>query len=248
MALKNELAGYLTDFGLTRQEAVIYLTLLSRGKMTGYEVSKETGISRSNAYSSLAGLVEKGAACTDEGEVRSYAAVSLKEFTGNVLHHLSEKQEYLLRNQPEPALEDEGYLSVRGRQRVLDKLRFMIISCEKRLYLSAPWKLVSLYEDLLKDCSDRRGIKVVILTDEDHTLGDCVVYAMKNLVDQVHLIADSKELLSGRVLDETSTVCLYSRNADLIEVFKEMMRSEIIILEKKYGVKESVLVSMAKEL
>ena len=43
-------------------------------------------------------------------------------------------------------------------------------------------------------------------------------------------------------------MCLYSRNADLIEVFKEMMRSEIIILEKKYGVKESVLVSMAKEL
>ncbi len=248
MALQNEMVAYLMDFGLTRQEAVIYLALLSRGQMTGYEVSKATGVSRSNAYSSLAGLVEKGAACTDEGEAKGYVPVSLREFTGNVLHHLLRKQEYLLANQPEPSHEDEGYISVRGRQRVLDKLRFMIGSCEKRIYLSAPWKLVSLYGELLKDSADRRGIKVVILTDEEHTLGSCVVYAMKNLVDQVHLIADSRELLSGRVLDETGTVCLYSRNADLVEVFKEMMRGEIIILEKKYGVKESVLVSMAKEL
>ena len=42
------LTEYLMEFGLTRQEATIYLNLMERGMQTGYEVSKQTGISRSN--------------------------------------------------------------------------------------------------------------------------------------------------------------------------------------------------------
>ena len=52
----------LMEFGLTRQEASIYQCLLTEGKVTGYEVAKQTGISRSNAYNSLASMTEKGAA------------------------------------------------------------------------------------------------------------------------------------------------------------------------------------------
>ena len=40
----------LMEFGLTRQEASIYQCLLTEGKVTGYEVAKQTGISRSNFY------------------------------------------------------------------------------------------------------------------------------------------------------------------------------------------------------
>ena len=49
----------LMEFGLTRQEASIYQCLLTEGKVTGYEVAKQTGISRSNAYNSLASMTEK---------------------------------------------------------------------------------------------------------------------------------------------------------------------------------------------
>ena len=49
----------LMEFGLTRQEATIYQCLLGEGKMSGYEVAKQTGISRSNAYNSLASMTEK---------------------------------------------------------------------------------------------------------------------------------------------------------------------------------------------
>ena len=37
-------------FGLSRQEAAIYLCLLQNEELTGYEVAKLTGISRSNVY------------------------------------------------------------------------------------------------------------------------------------------------------------------------------------------------------
>ena len=52
----NQLTEKLMEFGLTRQEATVYLALVVSGTQTGYEVAKQTGISRSNAYNALAGL------------------------------------------------------------------------------------------------------------------------------------------------------------------------------------------------
>ena len=56
---QNQYVEYLLHFGLTRQEALIYVELLVKGKQTGYEIAKETGISRSNVYSVLAALDRK---------------------------------------------------------------------------------------------------------------------------------------------------------------------------------------------
>ena len=70
----NVFTERLTEFGLTRQEACIYECLLMEGKTTGYEVAKKIGISRSNAYASLASMTEKGAAyLVEEGSTRKYA-------------------------------------------------------------------------------------------------------------------------------------------------------------------------------
>ena len=73
----------LMQFGLTRQESAIYYALLSEGMMTGYEAAKVSGVSRSNAYTALAALVDKGAAhVAEERHImyrwirRNFAAVS----------------------------------------------------------------------------------------------------------------------------------------------------------------------------
>ena len=81
----------LMEFGLTRQEASIYQCLLTEGKVTGYEVAKQTGISRSNAYNSLASMTEKGAAyLVEEASTRKYVPVPLNEFCKNRVRKLEE--------------------------------------------------------------------------------------------------------------------------------------------------------------
>lgn len=79
----NQLTEKLMEFGLTRQEATVYLALVVSGTQTGYEVAKQTGISRSNAYNALAGLVDKGAAYPEEGAATRYTAVEVSEFCEN---------------------------------------------------------------------------------------------------------------------------------------------------------------------
>ena len=56
----------LMEFGLTRHEASLYILLTLEGSLNGYEAAKQSGISRSNAYNALAGLVDKGAARSEE--------------------------------------------------------------------------------------------------------------------------------------------------------------------------------------
>ena len=90
----------LTYFNLTRQEATLYLTLLAEGRLTGYEATKLTGISRSNTYTALAGLVEKGAAYVLEDKATRYTPVPLDEFCENRVRRLQELKEELLRELP----------------------------------------------------------------------------------------------------------------------------------------------------
>ena len=68
----SSLIEKLMAFGLTRQEASVYLCLYQKGTLTGYEAAKVTGISRSNVYNALGGLVEKGAAYLLEGSSSKY--------------------------------------------------------------------------------------------------------------------------------------------------------------------------------
>ena len=88
-----DLNDALMCFGLTRQESTIYLTLLSDGALTGYEVAKRTGISRSNTYTALACLVDKGAAWLMEGTPVRYIPVEIEEFSNNKLKHLEQMSE-----------------------------------------------------------------------------------------------------------------------------------------------------------
>ena len=91
----------LMEFGLTRQEASIYQCLLTEGKVTGYEVAKQTGISRSNAYNSLANMTEKGAAyLVEEASTRKYVPVSLNEFCKNRIRKLEESGKWLEEHMP----------------------------------------------------------------------------------------------------------------------------------------------------
>ena len=80
MMEENLILDKLVQFGLTRQEANIYLCLYQNGELTGYEVAKMTGISRSNVYGGLSDLTDKGAAFLVQGSSNRYVAASIEEF------------------------------------------------------------------------------------------------------------------------------------------------------------------------
>ncbi|MFA5797181.1 MAG: helix-turn-helix domain-containing protein [Candidatus Woesearchaeota archaeon] len=55
----QDIQAVLEEFGLTKTEAVIYLTLLKQGSSTAYRISKEAHLYKANTYQAIESLIHK---------------------------------------------------------------------------------------------------------------------------------------------------------------------------------------------
>ncbi len=226
----TNLVEALTAFGLTRQEAQIYLELLEGGSRNGYEVAKAAGISRSNAYSGLSGLVEKGAAVSAEGKTKIYRPVEPGEFLEHKLRSLRERKAYLLEHLPCPRQETEGYLTITGDDNVTNKMYHMMQQAGQRLYLSIARPLLAPFIPTLAALL-QEGRKVVVLTDGPLELPGALIYVTEERGAQIGLITDSAYVLTGELGKGKHSVCLYSGQENFVRVFKDSLRNEIKLIE-----------------
>lgn len=222
----------LTEFGLTRQAASIYLCLYQNGDLNGYEAAKYTGISRSNVYSALAGLVEKGAAYLIEGASSKYTAVPVQEFCVNKIRNLQELAESLEKEIPEARITTDGYITIEGYRHIYDKVLHMIEGAEHRIYLSAPHDFIEKLDEVLCEVIDRRK-KLVLITDAetDLTRRGAITYRTDRKEKQLRLIIDSAYVLTGDITGSSSDTCLFSGQKNFVSVFKEALHNEIKLIE-----------------
>ena len=230
-----ELIEGLTHFNLTKQEATLYVLLLKEGYLTGYEAAKQTGISRSNTYTALAGLVDKGAAYVlEEGKVTRYTPVPPEEFCSNKIDRLKEIKDKVLNQLPALKNDAEGYITIKGELEIINKLRNTVRQAEARIYVSANRRVMELLRKELTDAL-ARGLKVVIISDEKFTLPDAICYGTDKQTEQIRLIADSQTVVTGDLEDEENSTCLYSCKRNLVDLFKEALQNEIKLIQIKKG-------------
>ena len=221
----------LTNFNLTKQEATLYVLLLKAGQLTGYEAAKQTGISRSNTYTALAGLVEKGAAYVlEEGKVTRYTPVAPEEFCSNKISRLEEIKQDILQQLPVLASDAEGYITIKGEQEIINKLRNTVRQAKERIYVSGNLRLLELLRQELEDAL-ARGLKVVIIGDKAYQLAGAICYGTTKKSEQIRLIADSRTVLTSDLEDAEDSSCLYSCKRNLVDLFKEALKNEIALIK-----------------
>ncbi len=225
-----ELVDMLIRFGLTRQESKLYLALCTEGELTGYEAAKITGISRSNCYSGLAELVNKGAARLIEGAAAKYTVVPAEEFCGNYIHQLEDIKERLSRSMPTRREEQDGYITVRGSRHIRDKIRSMLTEAQERIYVSLSIRTLDFCLTEL-EAGLARGLKVVIITDPPFSLPGATVYHASKREHPIRLITDSRNVLTGDLHDGDESTCLYSQKQNLVDLFKESLTNEIQLIQ-----------------
>lgn len=239
------LVEQLVAFGLGRQEAVIYLCLMKNGEMTGYEVAKYTGISRSNVYNGLAALVEHGAAHPMEGASTKYVAVAVEQFCDNHIRYLSGVREELSRNCPKPKMNAQRYITIEGSNRIRDKIHHMLLGATKRIYFSASSEIINDWQKEIGELLSR-DIKVVLISDnvptelEEKLKNKVIFYRSisgeedayrKDKQDRIRLIIDSEYVLTGELTGSSSDTCLYSEQENFVDILKEAMHNEIKLIE-----------------
>lgn len=225
------LSDRLMNFGLTRQETTVYFCLLANLQMTGYEVAKQTGISRSNAYNALAGLAEKGAAYIIESNSTKYIAVDIEEYCNNRIRSLNEAKKYLVKNVPKRKEENDGYITISGKQNIYDKIRTMLDGAKERVYISMSEQQLRFFKEQLETLLEK-DIKVVVISEEKWDMQGALIYVVESLDNQIRVITDSKYVLTGEV-DDAEGTCLYSGQKNFVRVFKDYFRNEITLIQYK---------------
>jgi len=220
----------LNDFGLTRQEGLIYSALLNHGEMTGYEVAKDTGISRSNVYAGLTALVEKGAAYLVQGESTKYRPVEISRFTENRISELKKTAAWLEKHAPRKVIACDGYITIIGEKNIKNKIRQMLAETELRLYMMASADLLAEFEGELSEIV-KAGKKVVLLT-KGFKLAGAKIYETKPEPGQLRFITDSSYVLTGELTGDEHDTCLYSGQKNLVEVMKEALKDKITLLSE----------------
>jgi HTH-type transcriptional regulator, sugar sensing transcriptional regulator len=223
-----ELTEALVKTGLTGQEALLYLALCREGQMTGYEAAKVSGISRSNAYLALSGLVDKGGAWRVVEEPASYVAVPPAEYLANVRRAMEGVLSFLEKGIPGLKEAAAPFITVRGKAQVIDKMRNAINETKLRVYLSLASPELELVRKELEDARSR-GIKTVIITDADFALEGAQVLRREKKPGQIRLICDTERVLTGE-LSEDEASCLYSRNTALIQLIKDSLTNEMELI------------------
>ena len=232
---QEKFAGYLQHFGLSRQEALVYRNLLLYGKQTGYEIAKETGISRSNVYSALSVLTEKGAAYVLEESAKKYIPVKLEEFCGNWIRKLEEEEQWMRENLPDTREAEEGYITIEGDANIRDKVHNLIKNAAERVYISGTGVYIREFAEDLERLVEKKR-KVVIITDEEVAFPGPSVYRTGDKGKQIGVIVDSKYALSGEYGDGNMNTCLYSGQKNFVELFKNALANEIQLIRFEQGI------------
>ena len=223
----------LMEFCLTSQEAGIYECLLEEGKITGYEAAKILGISRSNAYNSLASMTEKGASyLADEGTTRKYVPVPLEDFCKNYIRRLEETKQWLSAHGPSEKRHVEGYVTIEGAANILDMIRNILFRVEERVYISCTRNYLLLLIDEIETLI-RAQKKVVLITDQPVHFDMARVYIGEPRERNIGIIADSRYVITGEYGEGSMNTCLYSGQKNFVELYKRMLANEIELLAIK---------------
>jgi sugar-specific transcriptional regulator TrmB len=247
--VQEAVIAQLTELGLTRNEALAYVTLLeepSQEGVTGYEVASRSGIPRSAVYSVLRRLEESGAAfCTGNKPARYLPTApdrfvdQMRRSTLGNLERLAETLDRVpKRARPEPIWSLSRYAEV------MDRVETMVRGAQDSLYVSIWSRELMALMPALHAIADRRLHRVLHSPDRidtappgfscwvDDVAGDTekAGWSHKALV-----VVDRKEALIGGTEPGADNHAVWTSNPSLVDVATNHIILDITLLSRRLG-------------
>jgi sugar-specific transcriptional regulator TrmB len=226
----------LMKIGFSEYEAKAYVALLRESPVTGYQLSKQSGVPRSMIYEVLGKLTARGAAMTlRKGSATQYAPVPAAEFLDQI-HR--EQEELILSLKDDLAaltsLPDLEYVwNIEGHENIMAKAEEMLRQAKGRIYLAL---LPATFPDLKPalEKAIRRGVRVVIYTTSDLDLpgGQVIITPMpEEALSQVGrlmliLVIDGEEVLIGEWLTMTQARASWTSSPLLVFIAEHHLRTD----------------------
>lgn len=215
----------LQELGFSVNEAKVYLVLLKRNPINGYEIAKESGISRSMVYDILRRLTIKKAIVPLNSEPTTYAPVDYRELIqshrdqqSSAFDKLESKLKEYLGNEES----DDYVLNISTHDELVASMRQAVRSAKKEIAISMWANEVKMIETELFE-AHKRGVLIHILSFDkmpfDFGVQHC--YEIPDIETiffnrRAILVTDRKYLLMGEWSQKRSEISISTHNQMLV--------------------------------
>ena len=229
----------LQQIGFSQYEAQVYIALLKTNPLNGYELAKASGIPRSNIYTVLQKLEERGAVLRiDSSDSARYTPIDPKE----LLAHLKKKYNTILESAGSALCEVvvdtavENIMNARGYPVLLDHARAVISASRERLLIGIwPEESQVLSEDLR--IAKERGVQITTLCLKgcNHECPQCMGNIFRYSLAQsrenrwLALVADEAEVLAGEITPLREAHAIRTRQKMLVNLTLGYLQNSIAL-------------------
>ncbi len=235
--MNQQAINALEQVGFSTYEARVYLGLLQQSPITGYQLSKRSGVPRSRIYETLERLVAKGYAVALQTDPAQYSPLTAHELVAYLQEQfdgtLSKLEAELKKASTAQAL--ESLWNLRGREDILRRARRMITQAEESVYLVGWGATIQELQPEL-EAADRRGVRIVLVTCGESTfeVGKHYQHAFEaELVQRcdtsLNVVVDGMEALVGQTEPAETCQAAWSHSPALVLITEEYIRHEVYL-------------------
>jgi DNA-binding MarR family transcriptional regulator len=231
---KKEIVQAIENLGLSTYEAKAYFALLSESPLTGYKLSKNSGVPRSRIYETIEKLVAKGLVLSQEGDTTLLIPVSLESFLEKKEKESKRNINFLKEILPrlkKPA-ETQGIWTITGRDQIFESVIHFISQAKSHIYLVSFDGDIIFFENALLDAEKKRVLIYGAYCGEKE-------FKLKNLYPHqgqpcsscrdFSLTIDSEEALVGCTYPPEGAKIAVTKNPGIIHVAEEYIKHEIFL-------------------
>lgn len=234
----------LEQFRFTKTEALVYVDLLKNGHLTGYQIAKNIGLSRSSVYNALNALYRKGYIFLLPGENNLFRALETDILIPRLKREFEEAAKSLDEALSHLETSDPGgrYLNVEGQDNLIVKAKELLLEAEADVLINTDFNLSIFEQELLTLV--KRGIRIMVFTFSkvELTLPGIEIFSHAHAVNgeyassRLMITVDSKRTLIGSK-EQGKYVGTYTDNTLLSKIVAEHIHHDIYLLniKNKYG-------------
>jgi len=234
----EKILAQIQKLGFSQYEAKAYLALLQHSPVTGYELSKRSGVPRSMIYEVVNKLIDRGAVYTIPSDPLRYTPVPAREFLKRVRRNLDATFDFL--DQSLSSLKQGEVVNVishiNGYEAVMNELLAIIDKSKQELWLSV-WQDQALLAAEKVEQAVNREVKVLSIVFGSARLG--VTFHHDYMPPEVVkariggkltiITRDKEEVIIANVLDTGTSWAVKTHDPALVLVATEFIRHDIMI-------------------
>jgi HTH-type transcriptional regulator, sugar sensing transcriptional regulator len=229
----------LQQLGFNETEGRVYVTLLKRQPLTGYELAKASGVPRANVYAVLQKLEQRGAVVRlDNPAGTRYVPVPFDELIRKLrqrYEQVFERTEAAL-SAVAPALESPPITQFEGYGNLIETAQQMLRGAQHSLML-AIWPQEARKLDSALADAERRAVTITTLCQSGcrQACGACrgtvcrYPFALDERERWLLLVADEADVCCGSVEPLDDTVALRTRQPAMVRLATWYIRHSITV-------------------